>query len=142
VAAGTNILDPKFAGLLAEAVFSRAGQMPERDVVAALNTCTTMAAKAKLMAGKGLATDVDPLTEIRGWFSNRTSAPEKGPDEREPLPLEDELDQLDTTDALDAQKETADANQEDDGSLTHASELAEVESDPPVHGTLPEDPRQ
>jgi len=46
--------------------------MPEREVVSALNVCTTMAAKSKLMQGKGLTKDIDPLSEIRDWFKQST----------------------------------------------------------------------
>lgn len=63
-------LDPKFSTLLAKGVLQRAGSMPEREVVSALNVCTTMSAKAKLMQNKGMTKDVDPLTEIRQWFQS------------------------------------------------------------------------
>lgn len=63
-------LDPKFSTLLAKGVLQRAGLMPEREVVSALNVCTTMSAKAKLMQNKGMTKDIDPLTEIRQWFKD------------------------------------------------------------------------
>lgn len=66
------LLDPKFSSLLAKAVLKQAAKMPEREVVSALNVCTTMAAKAKLMQGKGLTKDIDPLSEIRDWFKQST----------------------------------------------------------------------
>lgn len=53
--------------------------MPEREVVAALNVCTTMAAKSKLMQGKGMVKDTDPLSEIRAWFRESAAAPSAAP---------------------------------------------------------------
>jgi len=82
------LLDPQFSVLLAQGVLQRAGSMPEREVVSALNVCTTMSAKAKLMQGKGLTKDIDPLSEIREWFK-QTTHPETIDSTTVPLTEED-----------------------------------------------------
>jgi len=83
------LLDPKFSSLLAKAVLKQAAKMPEREVVSALNVCTTMAAKSKLMQGKGLTKDIDPLSEIRDWFKQSTLV--ESPVEADTEPSEEAL---------------------------------------------------
>jgi hypothetical protein len=92
LANGMSPLDPKFSTLLAKGVLQRAAMMPEREVVSALNVCTTMSAKAKLMQNKGLTKEIDPLSEIRQWFKDSVlvTAVETGDNEAASAALADD----------------------------------------------------
>lgn len=48
------LLTPKFAATVAEAVLGEAEKMDKKDMVEALNKCQSMAAKARLLEGKGM----------------------------------------------------------------------------------------
>lgn len=69
-----SILDHRLPTLTLQAVLKRAAMMPEREVVTAISACQTMAARAKMMAGKGMSKDIDPVDEIRDWLEKQVSA--------------------------------------------------------------------
>ena len=81
------LLSPKFAATVAEAVLGEAEKMDKKDMVEALNKCQSMAAKARLLEGKGMNKSESGLDVARKFLSGQLD------DDLQPTDMEDDDDE-------------------------------------------------
>lgn len=66
-----SLLKAEFAAKVARAVLTQADRMDKKDIVEALNKCQSMAAKARLLEGKGKSSADDPLEVTRKFLAGQ-----------------------------------------------------------------------